>query len=386
MICAEVASFTSISDGLEEFNTVEMSRGISIIIPTYKEAQNIPHILDEIDQLRQKNDLTLEVMFMDDNSQDGSVEAVSKSGFEWARIVERDGPRGLSQSVIDGFERAQYPVLVCMDCDLSHPVDAIPKMIQSLANGHQFALGSRNVSGASVDDEWGAFRYVNTYLATLLARPLTKVRDPMSGFFALRREDFDNACDLNPTGYKIGLELIVKCGFDKVAEIPIHFADRVHGESKMSLNEQLKYLLHVQRLYMFSFANIMTFLQFLVVGTSGVFVNLTVLSLLLMFGAPSTFCLAGGIIVSMFTNFWLNRRYTFSDAATGDPAKQFIGFMSVSTVAMAVNYVVAISVHTTALVDQAYGLQGAALTGIAFGMVVNYVGSRYFVFRKPAVL
>lgn len=373
------------SPGLGDLARIEVLTGLSIVIPTYREVENIPHMLARLDRLRREYNLTLDVLFMDDNSNDGSVEAVEKAGHDWARIVVRSGEPGLARAVIDGFERARYPVMVCMDCDLSHPVEVIPQMVLALATGQQFVLGSRYVAGGSTDDDWGMFRYLNSYVATLLARPLTKVRDPMSGFFALRRADFAKAEDLNPVGYKIALELIVKCHFDNVAEVPIHFTDRVHGESKLSLREQLKYIKHVRRLYIHKFANAMYFLQFLVVGASGVVVNLAVLSLLLWMGLPDAACLAGGIAVSVVTNFLLNRRFTFSYARDGHFWKQFAGFVSVSSLGIAVNYAVALAVNKTAVSDLSWGLHLSALVGIACGMLFNYLGNRYVIFRKTHI-
>jgi dolichol-phosphate mannosyltransferase len=361
---------------------IEVLADVSIIIPTYREADNIPHVLERINALREAYDLTVEVLFMDDCSNDGSVEAVAASGYEWAQIIERTGPRGLSAAVIDGFERARHSVLVCMDGDLSHPAEVIPQMILALATGQQFALGSRYVAGGSTDDDWGLFRYINSRVATLLARPLTRVSDPMSGFFAMRREDFQKVKDLNPVGYKIALELIVKCNFDNVAEIPIHFVDRVHGESKLSLKEQLKYIQHVRRLYLHTFSNAMYLLQFLIVGALGVVVNLAVLTILLLMGLPDAVCLAGGIAVSVVTNFLLNRRFTFSYARERSIGRQFLGFLSVSSLGIIINYLVAISVRTSGLADVAFGLHLSALAGIACGMIFNYLGNRYVVFRK----
>ena len=96
---------------------------VSIIVPTYREAENIPHLLAKIDALRRAQGLTCEVLFMDDDSQDGSLEAVQAAGFDWARLVVRTADRGLSPAVLEGFALARYPILVCMDCDLSHPVE-----------------------------------------------------------------------------------------------------------------------------------------------------------------------------------------------------------------------------------------------------------------------
>lgn len=364
---------------------IRLNTGLSIIIPTYREALNIPHILDRLDRLRRDYDLSLEVLFLDDNSQDGSVEAVAAAGHDWARIIVRTEDRGLSPAVIDGFRAARYPILICMDCDLSHPPEKIPQMVLGLASDQQMVVGSRYVPGASTDDDWGFFRWLNSVVATLLARPLTTVRDPMSGFFAMRKADFDRALDLNPVGYKIALELIVKCGFENVGEVPIHFTDRVHGESKLTLREQLKYIQHLRRLYLHRFANAMYFAQFLVVGASGVVVNLLVLSLLQLMGLPDAVCLAGGIGVSVGTNFLLNRRFTFSYARDRHMGRQFLGFIGASAVGAAVSFGVGLVLRESVFAGVSGGLQLAALCGIAAGMIFNYLGNRYIVFRKTHI-
>ena len=364
---------------------IRVNSGISVIIPTFREAENIPHVLKRLAALRRERGIDLEVIFADDNSRDGSVEAVEASGLDWARILVRTENPGLSAAVIDGFRAAKHPILVCMDCDLSHPPEKIPQMVLALSAGQEFVIGSRYVPGGSTDDDWGLFRWLNSRIATILARPLTSIKDPMSGFFALRRADFDKARDLNPVGYKIALELIVKCGFQNVAEIPIRFTDRVHGESKLTLKEQLKYIKHLRRLYLYRFSNAMYALQFLVVGASGVVVNLTVLSLLLFLGLPEAACLAGGIAVSLVTNFLLNRRFTFSYARDGNIAKQFLGFLSASAVGFTVNYAVSLWMNSAVLPPGPYSLHVAAMTGIAAGMIFNFIGNRFFVFRKTYV-
>jgi dolichol-phosphate mannosyltransferase len=332
--------------------------------------------------MRDSHGLDCEVIFADDDSQDGSVEAVEASGYDWARILVRKTDHGLSPAVIDGFREACNPVLVCMDCDLSHPPERIPQMILGLAAGQQLVLGSRYVNGASTDDDWGFVRWLNSRVATLLARPLTSAKDPMSGFFVIRRSDFLVARDLNPVGYKIALELIVKCGINNVGEVPIHFTDRIYGESKLTLREQLKYLQHLRRLYIYRFANAMHLLQFLVVGASGVVVNLTVLTILQALGFLHTLSIAGGIAVSVVTNFFLNRRFTFSYARHGNIYKQFLGFVTASSIGIAVNYLVALYIAAQLDPQMSLRLQLAAICGIAAGMTFNFLGNRYVVFRK----
>nr|WP_252733539.1 glycosyltransferase family 2 protein [Paracoccus marinaquae] len=361
---------------------IQVISPISIVVPTYKERENIPLVIERVRQLRERDGLDAELIFMDDMSRDGSIEAVEASGHDWVRIVERTEDRGLSPAVIDGFRNARNPVLVCMDCDLSHPPEKIPQMVYALSSGQQFVIGSRYVPGGSTDDDWGFFRWLNSRVATLLARPLTSVKDPMSGFFALRRKDFDRAQELNPVGYKIALELIVKCGFENVGEVPIHFTDRIHGESKLTLREQLKYIKHLRRLYLFRFANAMYLLQFLVVGMSGVVVNMAMLTLLLALGATPKLAIAGGIIVSVVSNFLLNRRFTFSYARDRNPLGQFAGFVGASAIGMIVNYALSVYLIENVLPETRSSIYIASLLGISAGMLFNFLGNRYVVFRK----
>ena len=139
-----------------------------------------------------------------------------------------------------------------MDADLSHPPEALPQMLQTLETGADFVIGSRYIAGGSTSDG-GCLRWLNSRAATLLARPLTSVRDPMAGFFALKRSTFENGCAFNPVGYKIGLELIIKCRCKRVVEVPIHFEHRRYGESKLTLKQQFLYLRHLRRLYGFKY-------------------------------------------------------------------------------------------------------------------------------------
>lgn len=361
---------------------IQVAVPLSIIVPTYRERENIPLLIDRIDRLRRSEGIDLELIFMDDNSRDGSADYVREYNQNWVRLIERTGERGLAPAVIDGFRRAGNPVLICMDCDLSHPAEQIPQMVLALASGQEFALGSRYVPGASTDDDWGFFRWLNSRIATWLARPLTSVRDPMSGFFAMRKSDFDRVGTFNPVGYKVALELIVKCDIENVAEVPIHFANRIHGDSKLTFREQLKYIQHLRRLYLYKFANAMHLLQFLIVGASGVVVNMLVLTLLMAAGLPARAAIAGGIIVSVLTNFLLNRRFTFSYARDRNPWKQLAGFIGASAIGMAVNYGVSVSLLDRVLPEARGSVYLASLCGILAGMTFNFLGSRYVVFRK----
>ena len=164
-----------------------------------------------------------------------------KKNLEWVRLIVRRGEKGLSTAVIRGLEEAESEYCIVMDADGSHPASAIPNMISSLIEGADFTVGSRYVQGGTTEDGWGVLRWLNSKIATLMARPFTTVNDSMSGFLGMKRETFLAAKDLNPVGYKIGLELIVKCGCKNVVEVPIHFRTRQLGESKLTLRVQWEY-------------------------------------------------------------------------------------------------------------------------------------------------
>jgi dolichol-phosphate mannosyltransferase len=224
---------------------------LTIVVPTYREAENLPYLIDRVAKVREALGLAVDVIVMDDDSQDGSLELIASRPETWVQIVVRTAKRGLSDAVLDGLRLARGEILVCMDGDLSHPPEALPGMLQELESGADFVVGSRYVAGGSTSENWGFWRWLNSRVATLLARPLTAVHDPMAGFFALRRSTFESGHHFNPVGYKIGLELMVKCGCRRVVEVPIHFGDRRFGRSKLNVKQQLLYLEHLRRLYLF---------------------------------------------------------------------------------------------------------------------------------------
>ena len=284
--------------------------------------------------------LDIDLVIVDDDSRDGSVEFVESLAEPWVQIIVRTEGRGLSQAVLAGLRRARGEVLVCMDADLSHPPEALTHMLHKLHWGRDFVLGSRYVDGGSTSHDWGFLRWINSRAATLLALPLTTVRDPMSGFFALRRSTFEAGRDFNPVGYKIGLELLVKCGCERVVEVPIHFEQREYGESKLTLTQQLLYLQHLRRLYIYRWALWSQLTHFLAVGALGTAVNLGLLTLALTLGIPTQISVAIAITLSIGFNFVLNRRFSFSGAHHQPWLRQFLTYLGASSVAALINYAV----------------------------------------------
>jgi dolichol-phosphate mannosyltransferase len=351
---------------------------VTIIVPTYKEVDSLPHLIDRVAKVRAEAGLDIDVLIMDDDSRDGSAEMLAARPEKWVELIVRTTDRGLSQAVLDGARRARGDYLICMDADLSHPPEVLPAMLAKLDGGADFVLGSRYVSGGTTSDDWGFLRWANSRVATLLAMPLTSVRDPMSGFFALRRSTFDLGKDFNPVGYKIGLELIVKCRCERVVELPINFEDRRFGKSKLTLQQQMLYLRHLRRLYIFKFGAWSQLMQFLVVGALGTVVNLVTLSALMALTVPQRPAIAAAIFLAMCSNFVLNRRFSFSHSRHRPWLRQFVGFAAASSIGALINYAT-----TLFVAGQVPGLrvQMAALVGIAVGTLFNFTASRYLVFR-----
>ena len=355
---------------------------VSIVVPTYGEAENLPYLIDRVAELAQARALRLEMIIVDDDSRDGAVAIVGSRPESWVRIVVRTEDRGLSGAVLEGLRRARGDVLVCMDADLSHPPEAVPAMLAKLDEGADFVIGSRYTPGGSTSHDWGFLRWLNSRLATLLARPLTHASDPMAGFFALRRSTFEAGRDFNPIGYKIGLELIVKCRCERVVEIPIHFEDRRFGVSKLTLKQQLLYLKHLRRLYAFKYGAWSQLVQFLVVGGTGTAANLLLLTALLAARTPLRLSVAIAIFGSMCFNFALYRRFSSSAARSSPWPGAFVHFVLASSAGALINYLA-----TILTLGRFPGVppQLAALVGIAAGAAVNFVASRYRAFKATHV-
>ena len=227
---------------------------ISIIVPTFQESANLRLLTGRIFTALQAASLSGELIIVDDDSRDGTDAVVDELAKTYPiRLVVRQNERGLSGAVLRGFEESRGDTLLVMDADLSHPPERIPAVVAPIRDGTaDFVIGSRYVKGGKTV-HWGWLRKLNSLVATWLAFPLARVRDPMAGFFSLRRKTWKQADRLNPIGYKIGLELLVKGRCRRVVEVPIEFSDRLHGQSKLTMRQQYLYLVHLARLYRYRF-------------------------------------------------------------------------------------------------------------------------------------
>jgi dolichol-phosphate mannosyltransferase len=359
-----------------------MSLKLSVVIPTFREVRNLEPVANAVDQALRDRHWAYEILFVDDNSRDGSAELATQLADRLpVRMIVRHGEKGLSTAVLRGIAEARGEVVVVMDADLSHPAERIPDMVARLEyHKNDFVIGSRYVEGGSLDRSWTWFRRLNSRVATWLALPLARIHDPMSGFFAFRRADTPAAHLLSPIGYKIGLELLVKGEFKKPGEVPIHFVDRVHGESKLTWKEQVRYLRHLRRLYQYRFPFLAEFFQFGAVGASGFLVDLLLyLGLQRLFGLGHLLARALSFWGAATWNWGWNRLLTFSNRRRTSKLVQWPTFVLTSLLGFAVN--VGSYYVLTNYVPYFMGHRILALViGVLLGFGLNFLTARLLVF------
>lgn len=356
---------------------------ISVIIPTYKEVENIPHIAEAVDEALSAANMHYELIFVDDDSQDGSKEAVANLKNKFlTKMITRIDVRGLSSAVLHGIEHSEGDFVVVMDADLSHPATAIPEMINRLeGDENDFVVGSRYAEGGTIHEDWNLFRQINSKLPSLLVIPLTPIKDPLSGFFAFKRKDMPVPDRLSPIGYKIGLEIFVKGVFKKPGEVPIHFSERKFGGSKLSLKEQMLFLRHVRRLYQYRYPTWTEFVQFGLVGSTGVVIDLAIyLAVQVMFSIDHKTARAYSFVGAASWNWALNRLITFTERQKMSKRIQLPAFLLTSSLGFAVNWGSYIMLTSYVPFFDENRIM-ALLIGVVLGMGLNFMAAKLFVFR-----
>jgi dolichol-phosphate mannosyltransferase len=330
---------------------------LSIIVPTYNESQNIVRMLDSIAETLSPYKGS-EIIVVDDNSPDGTAEMakshakiISTKKKIRIEIISRNGKFGLSSAIIKGVQYASGDFLVIMDSDFSHPPQVIPSIIQALQDSnYDIVIASRYVKGGSIIG-WPFKRRLMSKGATKIAQYGLgiDVKDPVSGFFAFRR-DIISGLKFDAIGYKMLLEILVKTKGARVKEIPYTFTNRRIGASKLDANVMFDYLRAVLRLYRYGKSirqkerrTSVRFLskagRFYTVGASGLLINY-IASLLFNTFAPNLWFLYStiiGILISMTSNFFLNKIWTFEDRkfnwkGTGIQLGMFMSFSSLGAI------------------------------------------------------
>jgi len=223
----------------------ERDHKLGLVVPTLNEAGNIPVLLDRIRESLTSTRIGYEILVVDDDSQDGTANLVKEYAKQDARVrlFVRKGARGLAGAVIHGWKHSDADLLGVIDADLQHPPEVLPSLIAPVLNGADITIASRYSSGNGVS-EWNKFRLFVSRAGTLATAPLQRkdlrVKDPLSGFFIVRRECIDGL-ELQPEGFKILLEILVKGRIRKAIEVPFEFGNRHAGKSKADFKVALQY-------------------------------------------------------------------------------------------------------------------------------------------------
>lgn len=225
--------------------TKEPIHKLGLVVPTLNEAGNIPVLLGRIHDTMSSTEVDYEIIVVDDDSHDGTADVVSEQAKKDSRVrlFVRKGARGLAGAVIYGWERSDADLLGVIDADLQHPPEVLPSLLAPVVDGADVAIASRYANGNGVGD-WNKFRLFVSRAGTLATAPLQRkglrVRDPLSGFFVVRRESIDGLA-LQPEGFKILLEILVKGRIRKAVEVPFQFGSRHAGKSKADFKVALQY-------------------------------------------------------------------------------------------------------------------------------------------------
>ena len=217
----------------------------ALVVPTLNEAGNINVLLDRIHASLDPMPIKHEIIIVDDDSTDGTAQVANEYAARDARVrvFVRKGQKGLAGAVIHGWEQTDADVLGVIDADLQHPPEVLPSLLDPLLKGADIAIASRYLNGNGASD-WNKIRLFISRCSTLATAPLQrnglKVKDPLSGFFAVRRRCIENL-QLQPEGFKILLEILVKGRINKAVEVPFRFGNRHSGESKASVKVALQY-------------------------------------------------------------------------------------------------------------------------------------------------
>jgi dolichol-phosphate mannosyltransferase len=226
---------------------------LGLVIPTLNEAGNIGVLLSHVRSVLDSQKIPFEIIVVDDDSKDGTGDLVSAIAIEdpRVRLIVRKGEKGLSGAVIDGWAASDAAVLGVMDADLQHPPEMLSALYAAVRDGKDIAVGSRYTAGGGVG-KWNFFRRFLSAAAVWATLPIqhagARAKDPMSGFFMIRRECLEGV-RLQREGFKLLLDVLVRGRARSLQEVPIAFGVRSQGASKANFKVGWDYARLLMKLY-----------------------------------------------------------------------------------------------------------------------------------------
>lgn len=354
---------------------------LSVIVPTFNEAPNVALVVRELASAL--NGFDWEVIFVDDDSPDGTADAVRDIGQHDGRVrcLRRIGRRGLAGASIEGMLASSAPVVAIMDGDMQHDASLLPEMVRRIRTGDDLVIASRFCHAGAAADGLSPARLGGSRIATWLARTFLhiNVSDPMSGFFAIRRAAFEDlAPRLSSQGFKILMDILASTPQPlRTSEVALIFRARQHGISKLDNLVAVEYL---SLLLAKATGDVLSlrFVMFASIGGLGVAVHLVALKIALVSGLTFSLAQMTAAYVAMTGNFFLNNILTYRDRRlrgwrliTG-----LASFWAVCSLGVVANVGAGQLVH-----EQASEWWLAGIAGAGLGAVFNYVATSLFTWR-----
>jgi len=356
---------------------------LSIIIPSYNEGNNVFMITHRIEQALATIHLEYEIWFIDD-SRDNTPQLLNQLADQnhHVHFVHRTETRGLGTAVVEGFQRSAGKNIIVMDADLQHPPELLPEIYLALQT-HDLVIPSRFIDGGS-DGGLNLFRKLVSLVARKIGqfgiKKFRNISDCTSGYFGLQRKVIQNV-KLNPSSWKILMEILVKGHYQSCKEIPYHFVQRDVGESKMSVKEQWNYLRHLVQLIWQSPAD-RRFYLFCFVGVLGLFVNLVIFNLLLDVKLYPLYASVLASLLSMVHNFIWHDFVTWNHHPNTSNWKRILRFPKFLVVSLIGIGITVLFVHI-ALVMKLSPMLGQ-ISGIILGVFWNFFANHHWTWKTKA--
>jgi dolichol-phosphate mannosyltransferase len=357
---------------------------LAVIIPTLNERDNVGPLLASLDHALAGREW--EAIFVDDGSTDGTpeeIEAVSRRRRD-VRLIRRHGRRGLSTAILEGMMATTAPIVASIDADMQHDETILPRLHDAVLSGADIAVGTRYAHGGSTG-AWEVSRARKSAIATRLAAMVTRTRvsDPMSGFFVVRREAVLAAVPhMSGVGFKMLLDLLASSPRPlAVAEVPYTFRPRQAGTSKLDSMVALEYvLLLIDKFTKGAIPARM--ILFLAVGAAGLIVNLSALDILLNgFGASFRAAQTAAVALSILFNFSLNNLLTYNDRRLRGLA--WLRGLTTFTLVCGIGAIAQVGISEMVYDERRIWWVGG-LAGAAVGAVWNYAASSFVTWRTIA--
>jgi dolichol-phosphate mannosyltransferase len=373
--------FTTVTQAKE--SSVTAGPELTLVIPTLNERDNIGPPVDLLDAVLEA--VSWEVIFVDDDSPDGTAERIREIGRRDRRVrcLQRLGRRGLTTACIEGALAASATYIAVMDADMQHDENLLPQMLAMLKSGSaDLVVGSRYVAGGGIGGLDAARANMSAF-ATRLSRIICKaeIADPMSGFFMLRRDVLEGALRrLSGQGFKILLDILASSPRSlRVRELPYNFRERQHGESKLDTLVAWEYMMLIVDKLIGHIVPV-RFALFAFVGGIGLFIHMSVLWLgLSVAGAAFNLAQTSATILAMTANFFINNLFTYRDRRLRGLAmlRGLFTFYAICSLGAVANVGIAGYVFSR---NEVWWLAG--LAGIVVGSVWNYAISSVFTWKE----